>query len=59
MGFRPEDNDNVTSAPLLGIEDSRSLRNVTRGLIKRGYSDADITGILGANYMRVLDAVVV
>lgn len=57
MGFRPE--DNVTSAPLRGIEDSRSLRNVTRGLIKRGYSDADISGILGANYLRVLDAVAV
>lgn len=33
------------------------LPNVTEGLLRRGYSEADVRGILGGNLLRVLDAV--
>ncbi len=38
-----------------GIEDTTKWKNVTRGLIDRGYSDEEIRGILGGNYLRVLN----
>jgi membrane dipeptidase len=31
--------------------------DLTEGLIRRGYSDADIRGILGGNFTRVLTAI--
>ena len=36
------------------IEDTTKWKNVTRGLIRRGYTDDEIKGILGGNYLRVL-----
>jgi len=37
-----------------GIRDTTEFLNITRGLIKRGYSDEEIRGILGGNILRVL-----
>lgn len=56
MGFRKEDNLDTTNE-VKGFEDSRCMRNISRGLVKRGYEDEQIAGILGENYMRVLAAV--
>ena len=36
-----------------GFEDISELPNVTRGLIERGWSIADIRKVLGENWMRV------
>lgn len=41
-----------------GIEDITKWKNVTRGLIKRGYTDEEIQGILGANYLRIIDGII-
>jgi membrane dipeptidase len=37
-----------------GLNHPRRMFTLTEGLIKRGYSDADIQGILGGNFRRVL-----
>jgi membrane dipeptidase len=42
---------------LIGFEDSRDFPNITRGLVSRGYSDEEIRGILGENFVRVFEAV--
>lgn len=54
-GFREE--HNIQVAHLVGFDDYRDFPNVTRGLVKRGYSDAQIAGILGENFLRVFEAV--
>ena len=36
-----------------GIEDSSGLPRLTECLVKRGYSNEDVRGILGENLMRV------
>lgn len=56
LGFRSADGIEVTRR-LAGLEDCRDLPNVTRGLVKRGFDDEQIRGILGENAMRVYDAV--
>ncbi len=56
LGFRPEDKLDPT-LQTLGFEDYRDLPNITRGLVKRGYTDEQIGGILGANALRVFAAV--
>src|SRR5262249_20824962 len=38
---------------LKGFDDCRDLPNVTRGLVKRGYDDVQIRGILGENALRM------
>jgi membrane dipeptidase len=43
--------------PLDGFVDYRDFPNVTRGLVKRGYSDKQIKGILGENFLRVFETV--
>jgi len=40
-----------------GIENASKMLNMTRGLVARGYSDADIIKILGDNFLRVLKEV--
>ncbi len=40
-----------------GWEDAGETLNVTRELVRRGYSDADIAKIWGGNLLRVLEAV--
>lgn len=51
------DFDGIDSTPL-GLEDVTQLPNLTRGLVARDYSDGEIRGILGANFLRVIKEVV-
>lgn len=55
-GFRPQDRIDMTQR-LVGFDDCRDWPNVTRGLVRRGYSDEQIQGILGENALRVFEAV--
>lgn len=55
VGFRAE--DRIALSRTVGFDDLRDLPNITRGLVKRGYSDEQITGILGENALRVFAAV--
>ncbi len=52
IGFRDEDGIKVTQR-LVGFDDCRDLPNITRGLVKRGYEDEQIRGILGENALWV------
>lgn len=56
LGFRDEDRIDVTQR-LVGFDDCRDLPNITRGLVRRGYSDEQIRGILGENALRVFEDV--
>jgi membrane dipeptidase len=38
-----------------GFENVDGFRNLTRGLVSRGYSDDDILKVLGGNWLRVFD----
>jgi hypothetical protein len=52
------DKDNLDVALRLdGYDDCRDLPNITRGLVKRGYTDEQIKGILGENALRVFEQV--
>jgi membrane dipeptidase len=55
-GFRPEDRLSTTDT-LEGMRDYRQFINITRGLVSRGYADEEIKGMLGGNWLRVLEAV--
>jgi membrane dipeptidase len=44
-------------AGIIGFKDASEALNVTRGLLKRGYADADIVKIWSGNFLRVLAAV--
>lgn len=55
-GFRPQDRLDLTRR-LAGFDDCRDLPSITRGLVKRGYSDEQIRGILGENALRVFEEV--
>jgi membrane dipeptidase len=52
MGFRAADRIDLCQR-LRGFDDCRDLPNITRGLVKRGYDDEQIRGILGENALRV------
>ena len=39
-----------------GVEDVDCMFNVTRGLVKHGFSDEEIRGILGGNLLRLFEA---
>ena len=56
IGFRAEDQLDITDR-VVGFDDYRDLPNFARGLVKRGYSDEQIKGILGENALRVFEAV--
>jgi membrane dipeptidase len=56
FGFREEDQVDLTRR-LAGFEDCRDLPNITRGLVRRGYTDEQISGILGENALHVFEAV--
>jgi len=47
------DFDGVSSLPV-GLDDVSKLPNITRALLERGYSAADIRKILGGNLLRVM-----
>ena len=51
------DYDGIGNPPK-GIETADKTPNVTRVLVKRGYSDEDILKILGGNHMRVFKEVI-
>jgi membrane dipeptidase len=56
VGFRAGHNlDSATN--LIGFDDYRDFPNITRGLVKRGYSDEQVEGILGGNFVRVFEQV--
>jgi len=42
---------------LKDLSDVSQLPNLTRELLRRGYSESDIDKILGGNMLRVMDAV--
>lgn len=54
-GFRPE--HNISTANVIGFDDYRDFPNFTRGLVARGYTDDEIRGILGENFLRVFEQV--
>jgi membrane dipeptidase len=56
VGFRVQDRIDRTKR-LIGFQDCRDLPNITRGLVKRGYADERIQGILGENALRVFKEV--
>lgn len=56
IGFGPEDRIDWPTN-LIGFDDYRDMPNLTRGLVGRGYSDEEIAGILGLNFLRVFEAV--
>ena len=56
IGFRPEHNIN-TRQNLIGFDDARDFPNITRGLVARGYTDDEIKGIIGGNFLRVFQEI--
>lgn len=51
LGFLP--GDGPAEETIEGFTEYRQFINITRGLVKRGYDDAAIAGILGGNWLRV------
>jgi membrane dipeptidase len=56
MGFREEHRIDPL-ATLDGFSDYLDFPNIARGLVSRGYSDDEISGILGGNFLRVFEEV--
>jgi membrane dipeptidase len=57
FGFRPEHRTSW-GATVEGYRSWRDWPNITRALVWRGYSDGDITRLLGANFLRIFRDVV-
>ena len=55
IGFAP--GNGPSTEWIHGLKDYRSFVNVTRGLVARGYADADVQKILGENWLRVFGQV--
>ena len=51
LGFLP--GDGPAEETIEGFTEYRQFINITRGLVKRGYSDQAICKILGGNWLRV------
>jgi len=51
------DFDGISAVPI-GLEDCSKVPNITNGLIERGYSEKQISKILGKNFLRVFKEVV-
>ena len=51
------DFDGVTALPI-GMEDVTRLPRIAQALLDRGYSDGDVTKIIGGNMLRVLEVAV-
>ncbi|HUG15360.1 MAG TPA: membrane dipeptidase [Thermomicrobiales bacterium] len=56
IGFR-EEHGVTKPVNVIGFDDYRDFPNITRGLVQRGYSDDEIRGILGGNFLRVFELV--
>lgn len=52
------DFDGFNPPPPRGLEDVTKVPGITEGLLKRGYSQADVRKILGENWLRVFQQVV-
>lgn len=50
------DFDGVPNIPI-GMEDCSKLPNITKALLEKGYTEEDVTKILGGNFLRVLEEV--
>ena len=57
LGIGMRTDHKITPANLIGLDDYRDFPNITRGLVKRGYRDEEIRGILGENFLRVFQEV--
>jgi membrane dipeptidase len=57
VGFRPEHHMDPT-LHTDGLEDWSMWPNITRGLVSRGYSDQEITNIVGGNFLSILEKVI-
>ena len=55
IGFKP--GDGPSTEFVKGLKDYRSMINITRGLMARGYQDEEIVKIIGGNWMRVFKEV--
>lgn len=51
------DFDGIPSAPV-GLEDVSKMPNITKALVRRGYSEKDLKRILGENHLRVFKKVI-
>lgn len=49
--------DGPSTETVIGLETYSRFGNFTRGLVARGYSDADIAKIIGGNWLRVFEEV--
>ena len=49
--------DDSESATIEGLDHPKRTYDLTEGLIRRGYNDADIEGILGGNFKHVLSEI--
>lgn len=56
LGFRDE-HDIAPLATVVGFSDYLDLPNITRGLVSRGYTDDQIVGILGGNFLHVFERI--
>jgi len=56
IGFRKEHNVDW-GATVEGFKDWKDWPNITYGLVSRGYSDNEIKGILGGNFLRIFEEV--
>ena len=52
IGFAP--GDGPSTEYVHGLKEYRTFGAITAGLVARGYDDADIIGIVGGNWLRVL-----
>ena len=50
--------DRVGMVSIEGYEDRTEWPNFTRGLVSRGYTDDEIKGFLGGNFLRILKEVI-
>jgi membrane dipeptidase len=57
IGFRKEHGLTDATHNLPGFDEYREMPNLTRGLVARGYSDEQVSGILGGNVLRVFEAI--
>jgi membrane dipeptidase len=48
------DFDGINATPV-GLESAAGFPRITEGLLARGHADADVAGILGGNFLRVLE----
>lgn len=57
LGFRKEHRVDW-GATLEGYKSWKGWSNITRDLVSRGYSDDEIQGILGGNFLRIFKQIV-